>query len=106
MSGRREGIRLIGTFTVKKLLCFLSDDQVVAVIVVEHLHWLNRCIIMLAATVTLSEAVPRPYWGMYTKESQTVSCFSDIPVPCQEVDGRVERGRSRPLREFVFGGIS
>mmetsp|Transcript_1360 Transcript_1360/g.4723 ORF Transcript_1360/g.4723 Transcript_1360/m.4723 type:complete len:209 (+) Transcript_1360:1427-2053(+) len=34
-----------------------------------------------AATVTFSEAVPRPYCAMYTNSSQSAICRADRPVP-------------------------
>jgi hypothetical protein len=41
------------------------------------------CRMIEAATVTLSEAVPPPYCGMYTKSSQMATCAEFIPLPCK-----------------------
>lgn len=41
------------------------------------------CRIMDAATVTFNEAVPHPYWGMYTKKSHISHSLAERPVPCR-----------------------
>ena len=57
---------------------------------------------MEAATVTFSEAVPLPYWGMYTKPSQSFACCSDSPLPCPNSSGvRLEKGSHAPGRMIV-----
>ena len=46
-------------------------------------HCAKCCSTMDVATVTFSEAVPSPYWGMYTKASHAATCFSLRPFPCK-----------------------
>ena len=68
-------------------------------------HWAKCCSTMDVATVTLSEAVPSPYCGMYTKASHAAICFSLRPWPCRTAGGLSDTGcEGTSPRQLLYEG--